>query len=179
MPDLKPCFLGRSPINYLRRPRKYGSRPYKYIKKLASSFIGGDNMAKKKRRIKKHKKKQPRPTSNIRDKHHLCYQRKKWARGSLRVLRDYWYCKVSIPRDTLHKKLHLEISDIPVPSESSAKSALKQLEMLAEYNAISEYDSIERRLGILASLFDCSDQETADAFRKQLDIVREFRASSK
>lgn len=132
-------------------------------------------MAKKKRRIKKHKKKQPRPTSSVRDRHHLCYQRKKWTRGSLRLLRDYWYCKVSIPRDTLHKKLHLEVSDVPVPSESSAKSALKQLEMLEEYNAISEYDSIERRLDILASLFDCSDQETANAFRKQLEVVREFR----
>lgn len=134
-------------------------------------------MAKKKRRNKKHRKRQPRPANNIRDRHHLCYQSKKWARGSLRLLRDYWYCKVSIPRDTLHKKLHLEMPDIPVPSDSSAKSALKQLEMLEQYSAISEFDSIERRLELLATLFDCSDQATADAFRKQLDIVREFRKS--
>lgn len=134
-------------------------------------------MAKKKKRYNKRKRKQARPASNIRDRHHLCYQRNKWQRGNLRLLRDYWYCKVSIPRDTLHKKLHLEISNIPVPSDSSAKSALEQLEMLEEYSAISEYDSIERRLDLLASLFDCSDQATADAFRKQLEVVREFRKS--
>ena len=139
----------------------------------AKTYKGGDYMAKKKKRYKK-RKKQPRPVSNIRDKHHLCYQRNKWARGSLRLLRDYWYCRVSIPRDTLHKKLHIEMPDIPVPSDSSAKSALKQLEMLEQYSVISEFDSIERRLDLLASLFDCSDQATADAFRKQLEIVREF-----
>lgn len=134
-------------------------------------------MAKTKRRNKKYRKRQPRPVSNTRDRHHLCYQRNKWARGSLRLLRDYWYCKVSIPRDTLHKKLHLEMPDVPVPSDSSAKSALKQLEMLEQYSAITEFDSIEKRLDLLASLFDCSDQKTADAFRKQLEIVREFRKS--
>lgn len=132
-------------------------------------------MSKKKKRYNKRRKKQPRPVSKIRDKHHLCYQRNKWQRGNLRQLRDYWYCKVLIPRDTLHKKLHLEMPDIPTPSDSSAKSALEQLEMLEQYSAISEYDSIERRLDLLASLFDCSDQPTANAFRKQLEIVREFR----
>ena len=134
-------------------------------------------MAKKKQRSKRRRKKQPRPASNLRDRHHLCYQRNKWARGNLRLLRDYWYCRVSIPRDTLHKKLHLGVPDIPTPRDSSAKSALKQLEMLEQYSAISEYDSIERRLELLATLFDCSDQPTADAFRRQLDIVREFRKS--
>ena len=67
--------------------------------------------------------------------------------------------------------------DIPAPQSSSAKSALEQLGYLEKYGSISEFDSIERRLTLLAALFDCSDQETADAFRKQLEIVREFKKS--
>lgn len=71
--------------------------------------------------------------------------------------------------------IHLEVPDIPAPKDSSAKSALEQLEFLEKFSAISEYDSIERRLELLASLFDCSDQETADAFREQIRIVHEFK----
>lgn len=134
-------------------------------------------MSKHKKR-KRYKKKRP-PITKVRDKHHLCYQRRKWQRGYLRLLRDYWYCRVYIPRDTLHRKLHLELKDVPVPQNASAKAALEQLEHLEKYSAISEFDSIERRLDLLASLFDCSDQATADAFREQLRIVREFKASSK
>ena len=129
-------------------------------------------MAKKRPRKKKRK---PRVSIHARDRHHLCYQRNKWQRGNLRRLRDYWYCKVSIPRDTLHKEIHLALPDIPTPSDTSAKNALEQLEFLEKYSAISEYDSIERRLELLASLFDCSGQETADAFREQIKVIHEYK----
>ena len=132
-------------------------------------------MAKKKKRLRRRKKKNKPTISNVRDKHHLCYQRRKWQKGSLRLLRDYWYCRVYIPRDTLHKRIHLELNDVPIPKDSSARDALRQLEFLEEYSAISEYDSIERRLELLASLFDCSDQPTADGFREQLRIVCEYK----
>lgn len=138
-------------------------------------------MAKKKKRRKKRQKRKncnsPKVTK-VRDRHHLCYQRHKWNRGSLLVLRDYWYCKVFIPRDTLHKMIHLNVFDVPVPSESGARSALEQLGYLEKFGAITDFDSIERRLDLLASLFDCSDQPTADAFREQLRIVREFKTPS-
>lgn len=131
-------------------------------------------MAKKKKRAHKRKKRQ-NTANNIRDKHHLCYQKRKWQRGNLRKLRDYWYCRVSIPRDTLHKKIHLELPDVPIPKDLSAKNALEQLETLETFSAISEFDSIERRLELLASLFDCSDQATADGFREQIRIIREYK----
>ena len=135
-------------------------------------------MAKKKKQTKKRKKKRA-PIGNARDTHHLCYTRNSWGRGNLRKLRDYWYCKINIQRDTLHRKIHLELPAIPPPKDSSAKDALFQLEMLERFSAISEYDYIERRLELLASLFDCSDQETADAFRKQIQIVREWKSPPK
>jgi len=132
-------------------------------------------MAKKKKRPRKRKRS---INYYLRDVHHLCYQQKKWQCGNLRKLKDFWYCKISIPRDTLHRHIHLMLGDIPTPKDASAVYALEQLRILEKYEAISEYDSIERRLNILASLFDCSDQETADAFREQLRIINEFKKTS-
>lgn len=63
---------------------------------------------------------------------------------------------------------------IPVPSDMSAECALNQLVLLEQRGGISCEDGIEKRLMVLAALFDCSDQPTADAFRKQLSIVHEF-----
>lgn len=131
-------------------------------------------MAKKKRRFRKHKKKRC-INYNIRDTHHLCYQQKNWQQGDLRRLKDYWYCKVSIPRDTLHRYIHLNLKNVPAPQDLNAKNALEQLGMLEKYSVISEFDSIERRLDILASLFDCCDQDTADGFREQLRIICEYK----
>lgn len=132
----------------------------------------------KKKRRKNHRRKKNRPNNpTIRDTHHLCYQRKKWARGNLRELRDFWYCKILIPRGTVHKHIHLEVHDVPVPKESSAKAALEQLGYLETYGSITEFDSLERRLELLASLFDCSDQPTADAFRAQLEVARKLKKS--
>lgn len=136
-------------------------------------------MAKKKKKRYKRNGKATRPKNNVKDTHHLCYQRNRWQKGYLRALRDYWYCRICIPRDTLHRQIHLELPAVPPPANASAKSALEQLGYLEQYGSITEFDSIERRLGVLAALFDCTDQETADAFRTQLRIVREYKASSK
>lgn len=138
---------------------------------------GGDFVAKqkKKKRRKNPRRKSSPPVSRVRDKHHLCYQRKKWGRGALASFRDYWYCRMYIPRDTLHKMIHLEVPNVPPPSESSARAALEQLGYLEQYGSITEFDSLERRLDLLAALFDCSDQPTADAFRAQLEVVRKFK----
>lgn len=46
--------------------------------------------------------------------------------------------------------------------------------MLEQAGAISDDDNIEKRLMVLAALFDCVEQPTADAFRKQQQIAHEF-----
>ena len=73
----------------------------------------------------------------------------------------------------LHNTIHAKMRDIPVPRQVSAERALKQLELLEFYHAIGPEDDILKRLEILASLFDCSNQPTADAFRKQIIVVCE------
>ena len=40
--------------------------------------------------------------------------------------------------------------------------------------AISDKDPFEKRLIVLIALFECVAQPTADALKKQLDLVREF-----
>ena len=67
------------------------------------------------------------------------------------------------------------MSGVPVPKDYSAKQALEQLLMLEKANAIHDDDPIEKRLNLLASLFDCIEQPTADGFRKQLELVRYYK----
>lgn len=83
----------------------------------------------------------------------------------------HWYCIVEVPRKTLHRELHALLTNIPAPSGANAKGALEQLAMLEKYGAIRRDDPLDKRLAILAALFDCCEQPTADAFRKQQFFV--------
>ncbi len=133
-------------------------------------------MSKKKKRRYKRNSKARRQNCSVMNRHHLCWTKQKWSHGALKQLRLHPYCIVSIPRDTLHHFIHARMSYIPVPEQRSAKYALMQLDILEKSGGISESDPIEKRLLILAALFDYSDQPTADAFRKQLRLVREFKS---
>lgn len=135
---------------------------------------GGDSMSKKKLRYKKHSKSHKKNISAF-DHHHLLWTRARWNGGALRELRLYWYCIILIPRDTLHRHIHANMCFIPVISQNSARYALNQLNMLDKAGALHEDDPIEKRLNLLAALFDYVEQETADALRKQLQIVCEFK----
>lgn len=129
-------------------------------------------MAKSKKRYGKKKHKAKR--CNGCDTHHLCYQRRHWRHGATRALRLFHYCLIQIPKATLHRMIHEYVGDIPEPTELNAQHALEQLKMLERYNAIHNDDPIEKRLNLLAALFDCCDQPTADGFRKQLEIVHKY-----
>ncbi len=110
------------------------------------------------------------------DRHHLLYQRRHWQKGYLSELRLFWYCIILIQKDPLHRLIHEYVGDVPTPREVSAKEALKQLRLLEKYGAISENDSIEKRLIVLIALFESSDQPTAEALKRQLNIVRKYTA---
>lgn len=133
-------------------------------------------MSKRKRRYLKKQRKIERAATiaAANDTHHLCYQRKNWHNGIVTEFRDYWYCRIDIPKNTLHRMIHRRVDNVPAPKPTNAKNALEQLRKLELYGAIHEGDSIETRLEILAALFDCVEQPTADAFRRQLQVVREY-----
>lgn len=134
-------------------------------------------MSKKKRRYLKMQKKMERKRSITcgKDTHHIFFQKRKYCGEALTSLRDYWYCKSEIPKATLHRRIHSLIPNVPVPKPMNAKSALNQLRNLERYEVIHEDDDIERKLEILIALFDTIEQPTADALRKQLDIVHKFK----
>lgn len=134
-------------------------------------------MAQKKKRRYRRNKRVRRQINNTHDRHHLCWTRRKWGTGYLCQLRLHHYCIVAIPRDTLHRYIHSEMCFIPIPEQNSAKFALEHLGYLESVGAISDNDPIEKRLKVLAALFDCTDQKTADAFREQLRIVSAYKTS--
>lgn len=107
------------------------------------------------------------------DTHHLLWQRRYWGYGDLKTLRLYPYCRLKVPT-YIHREIHERIKTIPSVNQSSAREVLKQLKYLEEYKGISEKDSIGKRLRVLIALFECIEEPTAKALKKQLDIVREF-----
>lgn len=109
------------------------------------------------------------------DRHHIFWYKREYSKGWLKCLRGYWYCSLEIPRDTLHRRIHYEVSHVPVPRIGSIKSALEQLAMLEKHGAISRDDDIEKRLKVLLALFDYIEPETTKALEKQLKVVREFK----
>lgn len=109
------------------------------------------------------------------DRHHIFWYKREYSRGWLKRLREHWYCSLEIPRDTLHRRIHYEVSHVPVPRIGSVKSAFEQLTMLEKHGAISRDDDIEKRLKVLLALFDYMEPETTKALEKQLKVVREFK----
>lgn len=108
------------------------------------------------------------------DRHHILWYKRDYNKGWAKRIREHWYCSIEIPRDTLHRTIHNEVSHIPVPRVCSIKSALEQLEMLEHYGGICRDDGIEKRLMVLFALFDCCEPATAEALKKQLEIVHKY-----
>lgn len=109
------------------------------------------------------------------DTHHIFYTKISWTSVAANKLRTHWYCVIEIPKGTIHHKIHEKVRYIPVPKDESILLALNQLTLLEDYGAIRPDDPIEKRLQLLAGLFDCMDQPTADALRKQIEAVREAK----
>ena len=108
------------------------------------------------------------------DKHHLLWCRRDWRTGYAHALREHWYLRMVIPKNTLHARIHESIANIPVPTGVSAREAYTQLMNLETYGAIHKNDPIEKRLKLLIALFDCQEPETAYALKQQLRIVQEY-----
>lgn len=113
--------------------------------------------------------------SVVKDTHHILFIKNRWKNGTCGKLRTFHYCTILIPRDTLHRYIHKHLKEIPVPGKIAAEEALKQLQMLDSVGVLHDDDPIEKRLRLLAALFDYSAQPTANALRKQLEVVHRFK----
>lgn len=70
--------------------------------------------------------------------------------------------------------IHTHLAYIPTPRTSIVPHVLYHLQYLEEQKAISLDDPIEKRLLVLIALFEYIEQPTADALKKQLELVREY-----
>lgn len=109
------------------------------------------------------------------DNHHLFFTRKSWGYGAYNKLRLFHYCIVPIPRETLHRYIHTNLEAIPVPDMAIAEEVLQKLQLLDYVGVLKEKDPIEKRLRLLAKLFDGKADLTANALRKELDLVYRFK----
>lgn len=129
---------------------------------------------KKRRRKRRSNSRKSEKTRNANDRHHILWQRNKWSQGYVYKLRDHPYCKIAIPRDTLHRHIHLEMIGIPVPSQDAAKFALDRISCLEERGLISFDDSFEKRLKVLIALFEGYEPRTVEALEEQLELVQDY-----
>lgn len=136
---------------------------------------GGDYVPKLRRNIcRKKRRHHLRNKRKDLDTHHIFYTKRSWKNPSLSVLRRFHYCRISIPKDTLHKTIHARVPEIPTPRSISAQEALKHLKLLEEHGSISDKDPLERRLLVLTALFAGNETKTAEALYKQMCVVRDF-----
>ena len=124
--------------------------------------------------MKKKKKKNRKVISSCDNIHHLLWQRKHWNCGYLHQLREHWYMRVPIHKDTLHKYIHENMDEIPLLKPISAKVILGVLDLMEERGYITPEDDIERRLYVLIELIPYGEYETRLALKKQLRLVRNY-----
>lgn len=123
------------------------------------------------------RKKHAKSYDNTVDSHHLFFFRRVWQRTSANKLRRHWYCVVPIKRD-LHSEIHALSEGVPVPRKLNVEGILFQLDLLERYGGIHPNDPIEKRLKVLIALTNCSEQETCNALKKQLEICDRFNKPS-
>ena len=123
---------------------------------------------------KKSKKKKRKVISSRENAHHLLWQRKHWNIGYIHKLREHWYMRVEIPKDTLHRYIHENMEEIPTPNAVSAKIMLEMLDLLEERGFITPYDDIEKRLAVLLELTPYNEFCMRVAVKKQLRLVRNY-----
>lgn len=127
-------------------------------------------------------KKRFRSRAKVRDKlydtHHIFFPRKSYTEDPWDILRNFYYCKITIPKYTIHDEIHETIPSIPPPDNFSAIRVLDGLLLLRKQGGIADDDPAEKRLKVLIALFDCSNQPTADALRQQLEIVQKYNKKS-
>lgn len=138
-------------------------------------------MGKKRRKLKNRIKHNERRANfahdpNVKDNHHMLWVGAVWNKCYYaKLLRNYWYSQIYIPKNTLHKWIHEDIrSGLPVPSETTCRAVYNQLLAMEKCGELSPKDPIWVRLQLLISLFGDNDPATVYGLQRQLNIVTKF-----
>ena len=109
--------------------------------------------------------------ATIYNAHHCLWKRNCWDTGWARRLRNHPYCRIEIPRDTLHQLIHATIPEIPVASGIACKTAYEALNSWLEAEFISMDDNLSTRCANLMRCFRASSPDTYKALQKQKQIA--------
>lgn len=112
------------------------------------------------------------------DTHHILFPKSDWKKNAAKRLRNHWYLTPKIPKDTMHKAIHENVSFVPVPSEKIIRDALVQIHLLEGYGVLHIDDPISKRIALLASFFECCCPDTVEALEKQYKIATRFEKIS-
>lgn len=120
-------------------------------------------------------KKHKRRRQHWRNEHHLLYPKVWWGESFYgRKLREHRYFRRFIPENTLHKYLHRDVANVPVPPNLACREAY--YEFMRRYSAHlvdDAHDTLERRLQVLMDLF-ADYPKTVEALRRQQAISIKF-----
>lgn len=127
-------------------------------------------MSKKKNRVREYH------YTSQKDFHHLLFQKRHWANGYAKALREHAYMGKMIPRDTLHREIHSKVHDVPVPNGRECKKAFEELVRRERLGLINvEHDTIEQRIAFLNEMWKEDHCEaTLAVLNWQAEIVRKF-----
>lgn len=104
----------------------------------------------------------------------MLYQKRYWNHGYAQKLRNNWYMKIMIPKDTLHRDLHEKIHDVPVPNEEDCRIALIVLRELSIRGVISDNDPAWVRLDTLIEIWKGTNPTTIEVLKWQRDVIFKF-----
>lgn len=111
-----------------------------------------------------------------RDWHHALWQRKNWSKGWAKLLREHEYCGAYIPKNTLHVEIHKYINNIPCPDGKYCHIAFEIINRKLEEGYIDTEDPLDKKLEVLIEIFDKTSPKTAEALKKELEIVKSYKA---
>lgn len=114
-----------------------------------------------------------------RDVHHILWQKRHWDKGWSKRLREHPYCKIEIPRDTLHHQIHQVVNDIPVPNGEACKAAYIAIESWLEGGVCSMDDNLSRRIEVIEMCFKAKYPVTYKALEKQKNVVDNYYKGAK
>ena len=81
---------------------------------------------------------------------------------------------VEVPASTLHRRIHAELSGIPIIRQSSAKSVLDEFGRLERAGVLKPDAPLSKRIELLIFMLECVEPATVKALKKQLAVVTDY-----
>lgn len=139
------------------------------------NWKGVINVSKKKRRYGKKHHKRRAVDLHTTDWHHCLFMRRNWEKGWAKRLREHRYCGSQIPKNTLHRQIHEAVRNVPTPDDWYCAQIYEAIESWIEGGFIHIDDPIDKKLEMLIKCFQVKYPATAEALRKELEVVHQFQ----